>query len=62
MLGEELKEACVVDTKSIFRDFDFYFSGYPIIARCENGKIISIESIMPDKLTEVLLGLENEFI
>jgi hypothetical protein len=62
MLGEELKEVCAVDTTSIFRDFDFYFSGYPIIARCENGKVISIESIVPDKLTEVLEDLESEFI
>lgn len=61
MLGVDIEEICLVDTKSIFRDFDFYFGGNPLLVKCENGKVISIEPIMPDKLAVILSELEDEF-
>jgi len=62
MIGTDLKDVCLVDTKSIFRDFDLYLGGSPLLVKCENGKVLSVEQIGPDQVAKVFEELEKQLI
>lgn len=59
MLGSDLNEVTFVDTASVFRDFDLYLSGSPLLVKCENGKVFSVEQIGPDQMNLLFGDLEQ---